>query len=199
MVDRPFEPRTGPSTQAENVFGDAGKACPGIQKVDFAASAAGDGKVAKPSSEPYGRGRGGEIDARIDGAVDVADKFPEFSAVDLPTVSRRIQNRHAMVASVSNADQKRRGQVDSEDIESHPLGDRAVREGAGHREAGHPGQHQVEIHRVGVVGDLVFSPEAQFDEQDLVQMGEQAIHAASIFRVFPARKVRHPASNPLRE
>lgn len=165
----------------------------------LAAPAAGNGEVSKPSSEPDGGGRRGEIDARIDGAVDVADKFPEFSAVNLPTVLRGIENRHAMVAPVSNAHQKCGGEVDSKDIEPHPLGDGAICEGAGHREAGHAGQHQIEVHRVRVIGDLVFSPQAQFYEQDLVQMGEKAIDAARIFRVFSAREVGHPTSDLLCE
>ena len=163
------------------------------------APATRDGQISKPPSEPNGRGCGREIHARIDRAVNVTDKFPEFSAVDLPAVSGRIENRHSMVALISNADQERRGQIDSEDIESHTLGNRAVREGARHGQTGDTRQHQVEIHGVWVVGDFLVSPQSQLHEEGLIEVGEQAIHAARIVGVSPAREVRYTTSNLLCE
>ena len=167
--------------------------------MDFTTPSAGDREVTKPPPKPDGGGSGSQIDPRVNRAIDVADEFPEFGPVDLPAVSGRIENRHSMVVSIPDTDQKSHGQIDSKDVEADSLRDCAVGEGSGHRKAGDASQHQIEIHGIGVEGEFLFASKSEFDEQGLVQVGEKSVHAASILHVSSPGKVRHAASNLLCE
>lgn len=141
----------------------------------FAAAGTRDREVAKPAAEPSGGSGRLQDGAGIQRLIECVDKIPKFMSVDHLSSEMRVQNRDSTIGLVSDRDQKTSRDVHAEDIKADTLGGGAVRERARNRQAGHPVQNEVEVHRIRMHRDILVTADSQVFEDHLVQMGHEAL------------------------
>ena len=163
--------------------------------MDFTASGAREGEIPQPATQPHGRQGGFEQLSGIDRVIDLAGEFSEVVAVHDPATLGRIEHRDSTIGDIPDRDQESTGEVETEGVEPDPFGHRAEDESAGDREPGDTLKHEVEIHRVGMGNDVAASAESKFLEEGLVEVREDAVHAAGALHPAPAGQVRHLAAD----
>lgn len=181
----------------EDRLGLVGQPGPGVEQVDLAAAGAGQGQIAEPAAEPDGRKGRLEQASRVDRLIDLAGEFSEVVAVDEPAALRGVQHRDPTVDDVPDGHEEPPGKVDAEDVESDPLGHGAERQTAGHRQAGDALQDEIEVHGVGMGHHFAAPAEAEILEDRVVEVGEDAVHAAGAGDATPARQMGHLTADPM--
>lgn len=165
--------------------------------MDLAAPSAGYCKFVEPPPQPDGGGCRGEQIPGVGIRIERSGHFLKFSTIDLSTPTAGIKHGEAPESLVPDTHEEDPGNIETEHIEADSFRDGAVEEGIRNRETRDACKDELEIHGVRMQRDFLDPSDAELDEDQLIEMGEETIHASGPVDVASSRQVRDPGSDPM--